>query len=201
MLSGPPCPLLLSLCGPRSCQTSHWKSHRSICGKPDSPSDFNPSATLLRHAATLATSQKASSRPLDFFYYPTADTNISSAPTPRPIALPVPSQKIFAALLKTAETTRNQLSVNLMYSLLLEVVEEQGGTEARLVEQLSEEYGFDLAQALELEEDPSEDELQTAVGGSLGMGLLRKFHEHGTFAALILSYAVEWQMAEAERTR
>lgn len=73
-----------------------------------------------------------------------------------------------------------------MYSLLLEVVESPsvGGNETRLIEQLSEEFGFNLEGALEGEEEPGEEELEVAIGGKAGMGVL-----------------LRWQMEEAGRGR
>lgn len=55
------------------------------------------------------------------------------------------------------------------------MVEQAGGTEARLVKQLSEEYAFNLAAALAGEEEPEEEELEAAVGGEAGMSALCKF--------------------------
>lgn len=65
-----------------------------------------------------------------------------------------------------------------MYSILLEYVEDVGGNEGRLVQQLSEEFGFDLGRALREEEEndddegPSEEELEEAIGGPSGQGTL-----------------------------
>jgi hypothetical protein len=62
-----------------------------------------------------------------------------------------------------------------MYSILLDEVEKVGGKEERLVEQLSEEFGFSLREALDNEEEPTEDELEEAVGGPGNMNLLGAF--------------------------
>lgn len=58
----------------------------------------------------------------------------------------------------------NALPVVLLYSLLLPYVEDAGGTEERLVEQLGSDYGIHLREALDSEEDWDEDALWGAVG-------------------------------------
>lgn len=97
-----------------------------------------------------------------------------------------------------------------MYSIMLEPAEEQGAEEGRLVEQLGEEYGFDFRRALEEEEEPEEDELERAIGGKEGMGVLRELRcEFGFLrgSKKLISlfrrfrFTVAWQMGEAERAR
>ncbi|GAA5906700.1 hypothetical protein JCM5296_006460 [Sporobolomyces johnsonii] len=212
----------------RECQLSHWPAHKSSgCGVPlplatsfppvvDPSAPFQPPPALLFHLAALSTlppprtssafsPESASnnpSAPPSFLYFPTSPTAPSSSgssskaaqqPLPIPVAFPsVPFRNLFNALQLVAFRTGNPLSVNLLFSLLATEVEALGGVEARLVEQLSEEYRLDgsvegrarLRDMLEEDEVPSEEELVEAIGGRENMGLL-----------------LEWQMAEAERTR
>ncbi|GAA5918755.1 hypothetical protein JCM1841_006280 [Sporobolomyces salmonicolor] len=206
----------------RQCQLSHWPAHKSSgCGvrlatsfppivDPSAP--FQPPPALLFHLAALSTlppqrttsafsPESASNAPAppSFLYFPTSPTAPSSGsskeaqPLPIPVAFPsLPFRNLFNALQLVAFRTGNPLSVNLLFSLLVTEVEALGGVEARLVEQLSEEYRLDgsvegrarLREMLEEDEAPSEEELVDAIGGRENMGLL-----------------LEWQMAEAERTR
>lgn len=69
----------------------------------------------------------------------------SEPPTPDfiPIVLPAPARNLFNCIQLVAYETANPISVNLMYSVLLDEVAALGGAEPRLVDQLASEYRLD----------------------------------------------------------
>ncbi|GAA5885219.1 hypothetical protein JCM3774_005801 [Rhodotorula dairenensis] len=72
-----------------------------------------------------------------------ATTKAAAAPDFIPIVLPEPARNLFNCLQLVAFETGNPISVNLMYSILLDEVAALGGAEPRLVEQLAQEYRLD----------------------------------------------------------
>ncbi|GAA5886765.1 hypothetical protein JCM16303_003306 [Sporobolomyces ruberrimus] len=165
----------------------------------------NLSPSLLFHLAALKTlsSQLTSSSSSSSFssiatrkeLHPTAaylffpssplSPSSSSQSLPIPIHLSPPSHKLFTVLFHTAIQTNNPLSITLMYSLLVTSVEALRGGEARLVEQLGEEFeGVKVREEVEKDREPEEGELKEAIGGEANLGLL-----------------LDWQMEEAERLR
>ncbi|KAI5479303.1 zinc finger, MYND-type protein [Pseudohyphozyma bogoriensis] len=161
----------------RECQTKDYPEHKKTCGNPPPPA-FVPTPLLIAHINALLEFAEArkDSPPPAYLYFPppTSTTNPSSPPEPVPIFLTDASKPLFDILYHTASSTGNQLSVNLMFSLLLEEVEKKGGQEKDLIIQLSDEFGFDLAKALDEEVDPEEEDLAAAVGGEENFGVLCK---------------------------
>ncbi|GAA5999194.1 zinc finger MYND domain-containing protein [Rhodotorula paludigena] len=198
----------------RDCQVSHFREHKPICGLklrvlPESRSPvvdpsapFQPPPALLFQLAALTTlppSASPTTPPPSFLYFPFSPVGASSSsdvPMPVPISLPEATRNLFNALSVVAFRSGNPLSVNLMFSLLITEVEALGGVEARLIEQLSEEYRLDgvqevggvkrkaLKDILEEEDEPTPQELVEAIGGEGNMGML-----------------LEWQMSEAAKSQ
>ncbi|KAG0654899.1 hypothetical protein C6P46_001350 [Rhodotorula mucilaginosa] len=214
----------------RECQVSHYKVHKPICGvdltsptratiaptlhaRPDAP--FQPPQSLLFHLAALTTlpptAWPAATSPPSFLFFPTASPSSSgTAPDFIPIVLPEPARNLFNCLQLVAFETGNPISVNLMYSILLDEVAALGGAEARLVEQLSQEYRLDgsspspspsdddkeqepepeperrptLRSVIDDESEPSVEQLFEAIGGQKNTRIL-----------------VDWQVYESERKR
>ncbi|GAA6026658.1 hypothetical protein JCM8202_000467 [Rhodotorula sphaerocarpa] len=171
----------------RTCQVSHFKAHKPICGvdltsptrlsigstlRADPNAPFQPPQALLFHLAALTTLPPSAwptgSSPPSFLFFPsppkTATSPPAAAPTATatgdapssasspgpskapdfvPIVLPEPARNLFNCLQLVAFETGNPISVNLMYSILLDEVAALGGAEPRLVEQLAEEYRLD----------------------------------------------------------
>ncbi|BGP41937.1 hypothetical protein JCM10450v2_006013 [Rhodotorula kratochvilovae] len=201
----------------RDCQVSHFKQHKATCGvrlrilpeelppAVDPSAAFQPPPALLFHLAALTTlppPAAPNTPPPSFLYFPSspvsdsASSSTTTTPQPIPVSLAPATRNLFNALALVAFRTGNALSVNLMFSLLLTEVEALGGAEARLVEQLSEEYRLDgvqevggvkrksLKEILEEEEQPSPEELVEAIGGEGNMGML-----------------LQWQMQLAEQSQ
>lgn len=215
----------------RECQVSHYKVHKPICGvdltsptratiaptlhaRPDAP--FQPPQSLLFHLAALTTlpptAWPAATSPPSFLFFPTTPSSSSSsssssgggtAPDFIPIVLPEPARNLFNCLQLVAFETGNPISVNLMYSILLDEVAALGGAEPRLVEQLSQEYRLDgsssssspsddkeepkrptLRSVIDDESEPSVEQLFEAIGGQKNTRIL-----------------VDWQVYESERKR
>lgn len=216
----------------RECQVSHYKVHKPICGvdltsptratiaptlhaRPDAP--FQPPQSLLFHLAALTTlpptAWPAATSPPSFLFFPTTGHPSSSssskegtAPDFIPIVLPEPARNLFNCLQLVAFETGNPISVNLMYSILLDEVAALGGAEPRLVEQLSQEYRLDgspsdddkdkdkeegepkrrptLRSVIDDESEPSVEQLFEAIGGQKNTRIL-----------------VDWQVYESERKR
>jgi hypothetical protein len=204
--------------------------HKPICGvdltsptratiaptlhaRPDAP--FQPPQSLLFHLAALTTlpptAWPAATSPPSFLFFPTASPSSSgTAPDFIPIVLPEPARNLFNCLQLVAFETGNPISVNLMYSILLDEVAALGGAEARLVEQLSQEYRLDgsspspspsdddkeqepepeperrptLRSVIDDESEPSVEQLFEAIGGQKNTRIL-----------------VDWQVYESERKR
>lgn len=194
--------------------------HKPICGvdltsptratiaptlhaRPDAP--FQPPQSLLFHLAALTTlpptAWPAATSPPSFLFFPTSPSSSSSkgtAPDFIPIVLPEPARNLFNCLQLVAFETGNPISVNLMYSILLDEVAALGGAEPRLVEQLSQEYRLDggsddkedepkrptLRSVIDDESEPSVEQLFEAIGGQKNTRIL-----------------VDWQVYESERKR
>ncbi|GAA5980645.1 hypothetical protein JCM11641_000161 [Rhodosporidiobolus odoratus] len=197
----------------RSCQVSHYPTHKAWCGVPlptassfpsvlDPTASFHPPPALLFHLAALSTlppPAMPSTPPPSFLYFsssptsPAQGTSSRDPPMPVPISLPAVARNLFNALQFTAFKTGNPLAVNLMYSLLLTEIEALGGVEERLIEQLSEEYRLD-GQVWEGTERPRlnkmlEDEEEPKEGE-----LMEAIGGEGNVQVLL-----EWQMSEADR--
>ena len=201
--------------------------HKPICGvdltsptratiaptlhaRPDAP--FQPPQSLLFHLAALTTlpptAWPAATSPPSFLFFPTvpaaSPSSSGTAPDFIPIVLPEPARNLFNCLQLVAFETGNPISVNLMYSILLDEVAALGGAEARLVEQLSQEYRLDgssspspsdddkeepkrrptLRSVIDDESEPSVEQLFEAIGGQKNTRIL-----------------VDWQVYESERKR
>lgn len=142
----------------RACQLAHHKLHRKSCGILP----FSPPSHLATHEAFY---ENFDPRP-SFLYFPSPD---SVAPVPIHLS---PSTAPLVALLRLTSSRGLRLATTLLYSLLLEGVEERGGTKERLLEQLEEEYGFEVAEMVRRDEEPEEGELMDALGGEENLGLL-----------------------------
>ncbi|GAA5977899.1 hypothetical protein JCM10908_005139 [Rhodotorula pacifica] len=196
----------------------------TLRANPDAP--FQPPQALLFHLAALTTlppsAWPASTSPPSFLFFPTAppaalppssstttssSSASSSAPDFIPIVLPEPARNLFNCLQLVAFETGNPISVNLMYSILLDEVSALGGAEPRLVEQLAQEYRLDgtateegkeeeeeeeeetkrrptLREVIDDDSEPTVEQLFEAIGGQKNTRIL-----------------VDWQVYESERKR
>lgn len=178
----------------RACQVQDYRNHKLVCG-PLSPSapdlsttvaaelpapltSFPPDSTLLPALVTQLTFQRTH---LEYSYL--YQFGASPVSIPLPLTLPPSTVQVYGTILRAA-AFGNQLSVELLHTLLLDEVLQAGGTDAGLVAQLSSEFGFDLAARLALDLEPTEFDLTAAVGGEICFPLL-----------------LEWQMAEATRSQ
>ncbi|KAK4049821.1 hypothetical protein OIV83_003877 [Microbotryomycetes sp. JL201] len=172
----------------RSCQVANYSKHKQGCGDTrmvDENSTFKHSLALRNQLACLG-ALKDTATGISYLYYPFSPISNSPPPDPRPVVLPLAARAVFDRLFRQANSTRNSTAINLMFSLLSDVVTQSSvnGTEQRLIEQLSEEYEVNLNEMLEHEVEPTEDELTEAIGGTEGLGDL-----------------LQWQLAEASGSR
>lgn len=122
------------------------------------------------------------------------------------LAIPSMMLDIFILIFSTA-CGGNHLSVNLLYSFLVDLLpriapdppsdlsaplylntthplnklERENMKRGQLVDNLSEEFNFDLEKALRTEVEPSEEEVLEAVGGEESRGTLRESFIRFTF--------------------
>jgi hypothetical protein len=122
------------------------------------------------------------------------------------LAIPSMMLDIFILIYSTA-CRGNHLSVNLLYSFLVDLLpriapdppsdlsaplylrtahplnnlERENMKRGQLVDNLSEEFNFDLEKALRTEVEPSEEEVLEAVGGEESRGTLRESFIRFTF--------------------
>lgn len=162
---------------PRSdCQVAHFKEHKVTCGMPFF--HWQIPVARFRHICLLdkinadPDINDEGRAPPEYLYSPTP-LEMASTSTADVIPICLPFGGLFRYISTTADMTGNRLSVNLMFSMLLDTVLASGGNEKRLLDQLSEEYGFDLAKALDEEVEPEEKDLIRAIGGEENMGALR----------------------------
>ncbi|KAK4050216.1 hypothetical protein OIO90_005198 [Microbotryomycetes sp. JL221] len=165
----------------RECQLTHFQQHKQACGKrqntriPLHPT-FKHSKALSNQLECLSSLDSACdddnnvNRRISYLYYSSSPITTRPPPDPIPIVLCNSSSNLFQHLHEQANKTRNSTSINLMFSILSQVVTNRtlvkGGTEQRLIQQLSEEYEIDLNQMLIEETEPTESELLEAIGGS-----------------------------------